>query len=886
VPARLRIPLLALFLLSGTAGLIHEIAWTRVLRHVLGGSSLALTTVLIAFLGGMAIGATWVARRIPRLRSPLAVFAWVEWVIAAWTVLLPTLLDASWPLWRALYVAGPGVGFTVARFVVSLVLLAPAAIAMGASLPLLAAIETSDSRRRGKWVAGLYGFNALGAALGALAAGFILLPALGLSTTIHLAAGLNFVVGLAAFLLARKQATDPRPLPAPVPGAHAQHRLLGLYMLAAASLFMHEIAWARVATLLLGSTIYAFSLLLAVIVAGLALGGLLATRSMKTADTAKATLAVTQGLIAIAGLATVAVVPWLPYAITRWFAQGSAVDAAGLGVVAAVVAGMFLGPSVLMGLAYPLVCRAVLGNDVPGRPAARVQAVGNLGAVVGVLAAGLVVMPWLGLRNTLIVAAALNAVVAVSVGRLAQRRGRRISVAFAVVWLIVLIASPRWDPARVSLGPFVQARRQPLNVATSSDALKQLEAGQQVLFHHDGRESSLTVKQTPHGERSLWINGKPDASSVSDMATQRLLAHIPLLLHEDPKRALILGLGSGVTSRSAAAHPLQRIDIVEISADARRIAALFEDVNGGVLEDPRVNLIVADGRLHLALTDQRYDVIVSEPSNPWIAGIGDLYTQEFFGHVRDRLAPGGLFCLWLPAYHLDIATFRAVAATFLETFPASTLWHTQGSDYLLVGALEFPSVDPASLSGKMQSSDVQAELWALGIEGPPSLLANLVLEPSATAAFVAGAGRNTDDNALLEYTAPQRLLANPDEAALLLAIERARGSGLEFFRSAPAWLSAARAARSARGAAIRASLLLAAGETPQGLDALREAAAANPADAFLEQTLAANQRHADALAAAGQITEAIARYRLLLDVAPTRAATRDGLAELLEREGR
>ena len=649
---------------------------------------------------------------------------------------------------------------------------------------------------------------------------------------------------------------------------------------------MHEVAWARVATLLLGSTTYAFSLLLAVIVAGIALGGFLATRFLKTAETATKTFAVAQGLIAIAGLAIIAVVPGLPHVITRWFAQGSAADGAGLSVVATVVAGMFLGPCVLMGLAYPLVCRAVLGNDAPGRPAARVQAAGNLGAVVGVLAAGLVLMPWVGLRNTLIVAAALNAIVAVSIGHIVQRPGRRIALAFAVAWLIALIASPGWDPARISLGPFVQARRQPFHVATSSDALRRLEGGQKVLFHHDGRESSLTIKQTLDGERSLWINGKPDASSVSDLATQRLLAHIPLLLHDDPKRALILGLGSGVTLRSAAAHPLQRIDTVEVSTEARQVAAWFESANGGVLEDSRVRLIVADGRLHLALTEERYDVIVSEPSNPWIAGIGDLYTREFFGHVRRRLSPGGLFCLWLPAYHLDTATFRAVAATFLATFFESTLWHTQGSDYLLVGAAGFPTVDPAVLSQRMQSPEVHSELADLGIEGPPSLLANLVLEPAAVATFVAGADRNTDDNALLEYRAPRRLLANPDEAPLLLAIERARGTGLGFLRSAPPWLADAQAFRRARGAAIRGNLLLSAGQTPRGIDALREAAAANPADAFLERTLAANQRHADTQAAAGQIAEAIARYRLLLDVAPTRRATHDGLAELLARKER
>ena len=875
MPRSVRTTLLLLFLLSGAAGLIHEIAWTRVLRHVLGGSSLALTSVLVAFLGGLAIGAWCVSRRIRSLRSPLAVFGWVECVVAAWTLVLPHLLDASWPLWRALYASlGPGFGFTLARFAGALILLAPAAIAMGASLPLLAAIDTSDSRPPGKWVAGLYGVNALGAAIGALTAGFYLLPSLGLSATIRFAAALNFVVGLAAFLLARHR-PDPRPDPIPVPPGRGHRRLLGLYTLAAASLLMHEVGWARVATLLLGSTIYAFSLLLAAIVAGLAAGGLLATRFVRTVTTARTTLAVAQGCVAIAGLAIVAAVPGLPFAITRWFAQGSLADGAGLSVVAAVVAGMFFGPSVLMGLAYPLVCRIVAADDPPGRAAARVQAAGNLGAVAGVLAAGLLLMPWVGLRNTLLLAAALNAVVAVSLGQPAHSVGRRIALAFGAAWLVALIAAPPWDPVRLSLGPFVQARRQPLDVATSSAAMRRLEGGHRVLFHRDGRESSMTVKETADGERSLWINGKPDASSVSDLTTQRLLAHIPLLLHEDPKRALILGLGSGVTLRSAALHPLDRIDTVEISADARRLAAWFESVNGGVLDDPRVDLIVADGRLHLALSEQRYDVIVSEPSNPWIVGIGDLYTREFFGHVRRRLSPGGVFCLWLPAYHLDLAIFRAVAGTFADAFPSSGIWHTEGSDYLLVGGVEPGVVDASNLVDRPQPPEVRAELAAVGIGAAADLLAHHVLTSRGTVMFGAAAQRNTDDNALLEHAAPRRLLVNPDEAALLMHLERARLADLE--------PSVAEPFRRARGAAIRASLLLAAGDIREGIDALREAAAANPGDAYLERTMAANQRHADTLAAAGQIDEAIARYRLLIDVSPTRQATHDGLAEILER---
>ncbi len=845
---------------------------------MLGGSSLALVTVLTAFLGGLAVGAAGVARRIHRIRSPIAVFVGLEGVIAVWTVLLPSLVEASWPLMRALYGEGPGLAFAFGRFVVALILLAPPAIAMGASLPLLAAVETSDARRRGRWVASLYAVNAFGAALGVLVAGFALLPELGLTATIRIAAGLNVVAGVGAWLAAARHGGGSRP-ELPSPREQLAHRgLLALYFLSAASLFMHEIAWARLATLLLGSTVYAFSLLLASIVAGIALGGWLAGRLMRTEGLSRRALAVSQAAVAVAGLVLVSIVPELPFAITRWFAHGS--EPGGLAVVASVIVAMFLVPAVLLGSAYPLVCRIVLGRDAPGRPAARVQAIGSVGAVAGVWAAGLILMPAAGLRNTLIFAAALSAVVAAGVIASLRPSARMRGPAFAALWLVAAVAIPAWDPARVSLGPFVQARRQPPEIATSKEALRELERGYEVVFHRDGRESSLTVKDTPDGERTLWINGKPDASSASDLATQQLLAHIPLLLHRDPRSALIVGLGSGVTVRSAVAHGLERVDTVEISAEARQVAELFTEFNRNVLRDARVRLIVADGRLHLTLSERLYDVIVFEPSNPWIAGIGDLYTRESFDYVRRRLERGGVFCLWLPAYHLDTAMFRTVVATFGDVFAASTLWHTQGSDYLLVGATESLTVAPQALVRRMSAGEVAAELAGLGIEAPDSLLANLVLDPRSIIPFADSPRRHTDDNALLEFNAPQRLIANPDEAAVLLALEGARGEDLSFIDPAPAWIDSARTSRAARGSAIRSGLYFSAGRTEEGIAALREAAAANPSDAFVERTLAANQQHADELARSGRIDEAIARYRFLLDVAPDRAATRAGYAEL------
>jgi spermidine synthase len=442
--------------------------------------------------------------------------------------------------------------------------------------------------------------------------------------------------------------------------------------------------------------------------------------------------------------------------------------------------------------------------------------------------------------------------------------------------IAICLLLPSWQPAAISLGPFVQARRQPAAISAAPRALREWNDRQEVLFHRDGREASYTVKQTPDGERSLWINGKPDASSSADLPTQRLLGQLPLLLAADRNSALVIGVASGSTLHSMATHPLQRIEAVERSLMTRELASWFFDVNGGVLDDPRLSLIEADGRLHLSLTDQQYDVIVSEPSNPWIVGVGDLYTREFFQIVRRRLMPRGRFCLWLPAYHVDRPLFASVVASFTQIFPHSTLWHTQGSDYLLVGTLDDQPVPQGRIERRLAEPQVGRDLEQIGIYSSADLLASLIAGDEALRRFAATAVPHTDDNALLEYYASRRLLANPDEAALLMAIEQHRDESVPLIDLN----ERASRYRRARGAAIRSSLQLSSGATAEAISGLKDSARANPNDRFLEQTLASNQRHADQLAASGKIDEARARYELLLSISPQREATLEGWRKL------
>ena len=867
--------LLLAIALSGVAGLMHEVIWTKLLRQLLGGSSLSLTTVLIAFLGGLAIGARLAARFVDRLRDPLRLLWILELAIAGWALLLPWLIEVSWPIWKLLYAGHPTPLFAISRLLGATLLLAPATLAMGATLPLLAASRRSAAVTGSRWIARLYAFNTIGAGLGALLAGFWLLPHFGLSASVRGAAFINVVAALifwCGWCVVRRRrdpAAGERGQPAVMVAA-----LRWGYLLAASALLLHELVWARVASLLIGSTVYAYSLLLSAVILGLGLGGFVARPFLLTVRSARRTLVVTQLLIALSALTTLLFVDRVPYWITARFADSAAGGGAGWGLMIGLIASATLLPAILMGMSYPLACRWLVGADSNGRTAARMQSWGNVAAVAGAAVGGLWLLPAFGIQRTGLIAVSMN-VVAAAIFYSRRRSALWIGGAIALSITLCLLL-PSWQPAAISLGPFVQARRQPAEISAAPRALREWNDRQEVLFHRDGREASYTVKQTPDGERSLWINGKPDASSSADLPTQRLLGQLPLILAADRESALVIGVASGSTLHSMATHPLQRIEAVERSLMTRELASWFFDVNGGVLDDPRLSLIEGDGRLHLSLTDRRYDVIVSEPSNPWIVGVGELYTREFFEIVRRRLSERGRFCLWLPAYHVDRPLFASVVASFTQTFPRTTLWHSQGSDYLLVGTLDAEAVPQGRIESRLSEPEVAHDLAQIGIHSSADLLASVVAGDEALRRFAAEAEAHTDDNGLLEYQASRRLLSNPDEAGLLMAIEQHRGE------SVPSVELDERASRyrRARGAAIRASLQLSSGATTEAIEALREAAGANPNDRFLEQTLASNQRHADQLAAAGRVDEARARYQLLLSISPQREATLEGWSKL------
>lgn len=775
-----RWPFLLIYACSGLAALIDEVAWTRLVGMVMGHGGMAASTVLGAYMGGMALGA-WVAGRWAHAWSParaLRVYAALELAIAACALSLPWALSASRPLLAALYGdAGSSASFVLTRLLVCLACLAVPTAAMGATFPIAARWFVRRADRPGSEAGSLYAANTAGAALGTLAAGFLLLPSFGLQTTIAIAAAINGLAAASAWWLAsrvpstagtaaaasRQPSLPPSPAarharqherarraPAPAIGIGGQVGVAALTLaLSGAAALAAELAWTRLLALVVGPTTYAFSAMLATFITGLALGSALGARISRHARLPGMWLALALASTVVSAWGASVVVNRLPLEMAAAIpAAGSSLSTM-LGPLLRGVAWLLPMP-IALGAAFPLAATLAAGDvERTPRAIADIYVANTAGAIIGALGAGFLLLPLAGLERSVRVIAliAILASLAAALGARMARAARLAAVGCALVAAIVAVSTPRWDIDLLLGGAYKYAP-----YLTSLDAESALRAGT-LLWHADGRGGAVSVRRTA-GVTSLAIDGKVDASNGGDMLTQKLLAHVPLLLHDAPRQALVIGLGSGVTLGAALRHPIARADIVEISPEVVRAADFFRAENGAALADPRTHLVIGDGRTHLMLSRRQYDVIISEPSNPWIAGMSALFTRELFEAARDRLAPGGLMCQWAHTYDMREEDLRSIVATFAGVFPDATLWLVGEGDVLLVGGRSAVTIDPAGVERRWAERNLAADLSGAGITRAFAVLSLLAARPADVARYAAGALVQTDDRLALEYSAP------------------------------------------------------------------------------------------------------------------------------------
>lgn len=757
-------------LLSGAAGLVYQIVWMRYLALFLGHTSYAIIAVLVSFMGGLALGNAWFGARADRTAHPLALYAWLEIGIGVFALVFPFYYEA---IHRAYLAAAahltPGglPAFGLKFFCSLLTILLPTTL-MGGTLPVMTRLVTRSLGELRERVANLYFVNSAGAVAGCFLADFWWIPALGLEATVLAGAALNLGAGLLALVVHLQGADSWKAAPGETAESAADERYTApewrLAVIGAGVsgfvAMLYEVVWTRMLALSLGSSSHAFSIMLLTFITGIAAGSWVVTRwrglrrSLDAFGYAELALALT--LILTVGFYV---------KIPHWFVQVASVLArqpqayplyeVAQGLICFLV--MFV-PTLCLGMTLPLATRAA-SHDVrhTGRSVGTVFAVNTVGTVLGAALTGLLLLPALGLARTFFLGIALNA--ALGVFTLCRR------------WLfphpaLTALLSLALVTVMIPLGGLVESRwqrmsslalwrlRQPPDSAAYADALRRVN----LLYYRDGAGSTVTVDALHEGGETnltLRVNGKPDASTGFDMPTQMLCGHIPALLHPAPRDALVVGLGSGVTAGALAQHPeLERVEVVEISPEVVEAARCFASYNHAVHDHPKVRLVVDDAKSFLKTTRRTYDVIVSEPSNPWMAGVAGVFSQEYYTDCRSRLATNGLMLQWVQAYETDDQVLEIVLNTFLSVFPYASLWQTDVMDLLLVGSLSPPAVDLNALQQRFGHPAVRADLERIDLFRLPVLLALEVIPATDTRHLLPPTGRiHSDYYPILEFAA-------------------------------------------------------------------------------------------------------------------------------------
>jgi spermidine synthase len=554
-----------------------------------------------------------------------------------------------------------------------------------------------------------------------------------------------------------------------------------------------EVGWARLIALIIGPTTYAFALMAGSFIVGISLGARLGLRLARTGSHRALWLC---AMLALSAAATLGAA-WftalqLPLIIARYVNEASAFGP--LLVREALVLGVTLiAASAGFGATFTLaLALGGAGTDRPARESARVYMVNTAGAVAGALAAGFLLLPRLGIETTFLVtsrlliatAAVLAAACAVR-WRTLRRNASMIAAAAALVFLGTF-ALPGWNRDVLASGFYKYSRGVSLEDIAIGARAGHLE------YYKEGAAGTVSVTSLA-GTRSLAIDGKVDASNGGDMLTQRLLGVLPMLAHHEARTALVIGLGSGVTAAAArATQAVHQLDIVEISPEVVEAAALFERENGGILNKAGARLLLGDGRTHLQLTSRRYDVIVSEPSNPWMAGVAALFTREFFEAVKRRLTADGVFCQWTHTYELEADDLRSIVGTFAAVFPNATMWLVGDGDLLLIGARNEAEQLLQNIDRRSREAPPQPLLdQGVARESIPFFLMSLYAGgPAELASFARGAVLQEDDRMALEFSAARAMYAPPEGSAARL---RTAAGGTKDGERAGAVLSAARA---------------------------------------------------------------------------------------------
>ena len=781
--------LYVIFFLSGATGLVYEVIWVRLTGIVFGNTSHAISIVLGAFMAGLALGSWKLGKNADRTRSPLRMYGLLEIGIGISAALVPLIFRAFDSIYWAIAPSVSSIpgGGGIVRFATSFIILLPPTFLMGGTLPVLTRFFTERIDEVERKVGVLYALNTFGAAAGSLLAALVLIPGIGNTRTTLIVAALNIAIGLfSLWLSSRVESSSPglaSTEPATVslsdvgaaPSSPTADRLI-LMTLAVSGFvsMMYEVSWTRALAAMIGSSTYAFSIMLVTFLTGIALGSSIISRRRPGASLRL--LGVMQLGIAIGGIIFLVgylAAPYVLFSLIRAFHYSFP---AILTVQFILCAGLMILATLCMGATFPIASQLYSSKFmVLGRSIGNIYSVNTIGAILGSLVAGFLLMPLIGTERTILAGLFLNSGMALLL--LTEAKTARIAQAFAVALLLIATGSMRggifWKPDALDRGILVYSKAFETRPELTIDEHYQ---DTDVVYFKEGNNATISVRK---GENymALRTNGKVDASNRDDMITQLTVGWLPAFYHPNPKNALVIGYGSGVTVGAVTSiKEIEDIDCVEIEPAVFSAGSWFSEINRKSYENPKVHLTFNDARNYMNMTRKQYDIIISEPSNPWIAGVASLFTSEFYDRAVEVLKPDGVFAQWIQLYELDPEDLRMVLYEVQRKFPEMSLWVTD-SDLIIIATRQKQKLDVARIAQIVKSdpSMIRDFREFLHSETPEGLLAYYVMSTEAVSKFASNARRNTDDHPLLEFHAPRQLFTDTRDLNIDLLYEAKDG---------------------------------------------------------------------------------------------------------------
>ena len=761
-----------IFFASGATGLVYEVIWVRLTGLVFGNTSFSIATVLGAFMAGLALGSWILGRYADRQARPLRFYGILEILIGLSAVVVPYAFGAVESMYWAVAPdlgAIPGADL-VFRFAMSFAIMLVPTFLMGGTLPILVRFFVRSTDEVESRLGTLYALNTAGAAMGTLAAALVLIPSLGNQLTTVWIASMNVGIGLLAIRLDLGQ--EPLVLEdaalvsmepdreGPSVSATSDRLVLATLAVSGFVAMVYEVAWTRSLSALLGSSTYAFSIMLVTFLVGIAAGSSWASRFRPSASLSM--LGLFQLAIASGGLVFLVGYVFAPYLLLGLIRALYYSFPAVLTIQFIMSGLLMILATFFMGATFPIAGQLYSSRLVLlGRRIGSAYSVNTVGAIFGSLIAGFFLVPTIGTERTILTGLFLNSALALVL--LAEEKGvyaaaRWAGVGMLLVSTISMTGGIFWDPGMLDRGVLIYARQ---FESRPELLIEEHYTDTDVVYFAEGNNASISVRRG-NDYVGLRTNGKVDASNGEDMTTQLMIAYLPGLHHPSPENVLVIGYGSGVTAGAASVFPeVVRVDCVEIEPAVVAAGPWFEGINRGSYDDPKVHIIEGDARNYLNITDQTYDIIISEPSNPWIAGVASLFTAEFYATAANALDDDGVFAQWVQLYELSPEDLRMILAEFERQFPEVTVWDMGVGDLVLLGSRQ-PLVLDVERMDRIIQTDATVERdfrEHLRLDDPLGILAHYVMPVERVREFSVTNLRNTDDHPLLEFHSPRNLFS-------------------------------------------------------------------------------------------------------------------------------